>query len=199
MFGLKVSTSSPQQPKSQETVDLQVCILNLRRRIRALSLSSRSRPLSQNSLLPTPEEIEKLNDEFASICEAIAQLPSEIDDQSAQVELESLRHEVEISIDFVERLRLLLAFATAVTTSDNALSDLLEHIDSYPDPPIGLLASTFRQDMTALPEQQMASRFVFTQEVVDTLEKAFKRVSEDPRAVAERDRVVQTWVESTLR
>ena len=83
----------------------------------------------------------------------------------------------------------------AVQACDGALSDLLEHIDSYPAPPLGLLSSSHKSQPGAPPEEQLSGRLAFTRKTVSNVALKLKGVSRDPRATAENDRIQQTWTE----
>ncbi|KAF9028472.1 hypothetical protein BDZ89DRAFT_1066120 [Hymenopellis radicata] len=195
VFGLKLDMGDSRHHKSQEIIDLQVRILNLRKRLRSLSISSVSRPASSSSSLPTEEELEAMDRSFLSICQEVGQLPSSIDDQSAQLELDSLKHEIDVSVDLMDRVRMLVSLTQAIALCDSALSDLLEHIDSYPALPLGPLSSSYRAPENKPAEDQLNGRLAFTKSAMDTLETAFLAVSDDPRAVAEHQRILQTWDE----
>lgn len=176
-------------------IDLQVRILNLRKRLRSLSLSSISRPSSSSSSLPTEEELEKINEKFVSICEDVAHLPPSIDDQSVQVELDSLKHEIDVSVDLMDRIRMLVNLTQAIVACDGSLSDLLEHIDSYPALPAGPLSSTYRPLGKASAEDQLKGRLAFMKVAMENLQTAFLSVSDDRRAIEEHQRILQTWDE----
>ncbi len=195
MFGLKLDTGDTLQHKSQEIIDLQVHILSLRKRLRSLSISSVSRPASSSSSLPTEEELEAMDRSFLSICQEVGQLPSSIDDQSAQLELDSLKHEIDVSVDLMDRARMLVSLTQAIALCESALSDLLEHIDSYPALPLGPLLTSYRAPERKPAEDQLNGRLAFTKSAMDTLSTAFLSVSDDPRAVAEHQRILQTWDE----
>lgn len=83
----------------------------------------------------------------------------------------------------------------ALRLCDEALSDLLEHIDSYPSPPLGMLSSSHLSDTSFPPEEQLTARLAFTRGLIARMETAYAAVSDDPRAIPEHDRILQTWSE----
>ncbi|KAK0206318.1 hypothetical protein DFS33DRAFT_578831 [Desarmillaria ectypa] len=195
VFGLKLSLSDARPQKSQAMIDLQVQILNLRKRLRSISISSVARATSASSALPTSDLVEGMNREFYLICKEVKQLPSSVDDASVQLELDSLKQELDASSILMERVRHLVSLSNSLSHCDNALSDLLEHIDSYPALPLGPLSSPHISPVNQPPEEQLSGRLTFTKSTIDNMEYIFQSVSEDIRAVAERERILQTWSE----
>ncbi len=195
VFGLKLSPSDVRPQKSQAMIDLQVQILNLRKRLRSISISSVARAPSVSAALPTSEMVEGMNREFSLICKEVEQLPSSVDDASVQLELDSLKQELDASSILMDRVRHLMSLCNSLSLCDNALSDLLEHIDSYPALPLGPLSSRHISPVNQPPEEQLSGRLTFTKSVIDNMDSIFQSVSEDIRAVAERERVFQTWSE----
>ncbi|KAK0453395.1 hypothetical protein EV421DRAFT_1763934 [Armillaria borealis] len=195
VFGLKLSPSDVRPQKSQAMIDLQVQILNLRKRLRSISISSVARAPSVSAALPTSEMVEGMNREFSLICKEVEQLPSSVDAASVQLELDSLKQELDASSILMDRVRHLVSLCNALFLCDNALSDLLEHIDSYPALPLGPLSSPHISPVNQPPEEQLSGRLTFTKSVIDNMDSIFQSVSEDIRAVAERERVLQAWSE----
>ncbi|KAK0231021.1 hypothetical protein IW262DRAFT_1341747 [Armillaria fumosa] len=195
VFGLKLSPSDVRPQKSQAMIDLQVQILNLRKRLRSISISSVARAPSGSAALPTSELVEGMNREFSLICKEVEQLPSSVDDASIQLELDSLKQELDASSILMDRVRHLVSLCNSLSLCDNALSDLLEHIDSYPALPLGPLSSPYISPVNQPPEEQLSGRLTFTKSVIDTMDSIFQSVSEDIRAIAERERVLQAWSE----
>ncbi|KAG7448998.1 uncharacterized protein BT62DRAFT_985409 [Guyanagaster necrorhizus] len=195
VFGLKLSPSDARPQKSQAMIDLQVQILNLRKRLRSISIGSVARATSSSSVLPTSELVEGMNRDFSLICKDVEQLPFSVDDASVQLELDSLKQEVDASSILMDRIRHLVSLSNSLCLCDNALSDLLEHIDSYPAIPLGLLSSPHISPVNQPPEKQLSERLTFTKSNIDNMDSIFQLVSEDTRAIAERERVLQTWSE----
>ncbi|KAI0265124.1 hypothetical protein BC834DRAFT_880220 [Gloeopeniophorella convolvens] len=73
---------------------------------------------------------------------AASHLPAQLPDH-----LQSLQSELEASHQLLPRILSLARFGKLVQDCDNALSDLLEHIDSYPAPPSGPLSATTARSM----------------------------------------------------
>ncbi|KAK0498555.1 hypothetical protein EDD18DRAFT_1104080 [Armillaria luteobubalina] len=195
VFGLNLSPNDVRPQKSQAMIDLQVQILNLRKRLRSISISSVARAPSESAALPTSELVEGMNREFSSICKEVEQLPSSVDDASVQLELDSLKQELDASSILMDRVRHLVSLCNSLSLCDNALSDLLEHIDSYPALPLGPLSSPYISPVNQPPEEQLSGRLTFTKSVIDNMNSIFQPVSEDIRAIAERERVLQAWSE----
>ncbi|KAK0468121.1 uncharacterized protein EV420DRAFT_1502983 [Desarmillaria tabescens] len=195
VFGLKLSPSDARPQKSQAMIDLQVQILNLRKRLRSISISSVARATSASSPLPTSDLVEGMNREFSLICKEVEQLPSPVDDPSVQLELDSLKQELDASSILMDRIKHLLSLSNSLSLCDNTLSDLLEHIDSYPALPLGPLSSPHISPVNRPPEEQLSARLTFTKSTIDNMDTIFQSVSEDIRAIAERERVLQTWSE----
>ncbi|KAK0490783.1 hypothetical protein IW261DRAFT_1434108 [Armillaria novae-zelandiae] len=195
VFGLKLSPSDVRPQKSQAMIDLQVQILNLRKRLRSISISSVARAPSGSAALPTSELVEGMNREFSLICKEVEQLPSSVDDASIQLELDSLKQELDASSILMDRVRHLVSLCNSLSLCDNALSDLLEHIDSYPALPLSPLSSPYISPVNQPPEEQLSGRLTFTKSVIDAMDSIFQSVSEDVRAIAERERVLQAWSE----
>jgi hypothetical protein len=195
VFGLQVA---PPSPPSQEMLDLQVQIFSLRKKLRAIGINEIARP-SQSSIyyshLPIEDQTNAMESEFAIVQHEVEKLPTNVEYPSVDMELRSLQTEVNASGELMDRIRGLLAFSRSVQLCDWACSDLLEHVDSYPSPPQGSLSSSFITPVDLPVEDQMLARLNFTKNAVDDAMSAFAVVTDDPRAVSETQRVVQTWKE----
>ncbi|KAH9030162.1 hypothetical protein EDB85DRAFT_1964325 [Lactarius pseudohatsudake] len=183
----------------EPSVDLsqvQLHVAELRRRLRSLGINAsvKSSP-SSASPLPTVEKHNVMASQLAEVTSEATQLPANISSVTVDVELKSLRDELENSHQLLPRALNLARFGTLVQDCDNALSDLLEHIDSYPAPPSGPLSADYVSSPLLPPEEQLGGRLTFTKNLINNLEEEFIRVADEPRASSERERIVQTWAE----
>ncbi|KAG8984242.1 hypothetical protein FRB94_000343 [Tulasnella sp. JGI-2019a] len=203
VFGLRAAPSSRHKRTiSKEEIDLHGRIVSLRSQLRSLSLHSLLRPTgvqtpSKSSVLePLPSEsrVADIKEKYCAIVDTTASLPSRIDDPVQQAERKSLEFEVEASMPLVERLERLGRFATVVTEADNALSDLLEHVDSYPLPPPETVSS-HQSDSNSSPQEQLSSRVGFTGASMDEMKGAADGIVDDRRVATEKERLEQMWGE----
>lgn len=95
----------------------------------------------------------------------------------------------------MQHIRQLADLADVAHKCDMALSDLLEHVDSYPAAPAGPLSSTHVSTPHLPPEEQLSARVGFTRRMFAHVTTYFRPVNDDPRAVSEHQRVQQTWLE----
>ncbi|KAI9467273.1 hypothetical protein BJY52DRAFT_59540 [Lactarius psammicola] len=183
----------------EPSVDLsqvQLHVAELRRRLRSLGINASVKPSSSSSSpLPTVEKHNVMASQLAEVTNEATQLPADISSVTIDAELKSLRDELENSHQLLPRALSLARFGTLVQDCDNALSDLLEHIDSYPAPPSGPLSAHYVSSSMLPPEEQLGGRLTFTKDLVNNLEEEFTRVADEPRASSERERIVQTWAE----
>ncbi|KAG8906789.1 hypothetical protein FRC00_012318, partial [Tulasnella sp. 408] len=202
VFGLQV-TPGHKRTVSKEELDLKVVIASLRTRLRSLSLQSIIRPTTKAGTsskspaptpLPTQKDADDLRDQYNEIVSSFAQLPARLQDASAQAELKSLQFEMEAAKGMMTRVLALAAFSSSSTTCDNALSDLLEHLDSYPAPPLETTAP-HQSDPSLSPEGQLSDRVGFTGAQIDAMKEAARGLGDDERVAAERTRLQQTWTE----
>lgn len=153
-------------------------------------------PARRGASLPTAEQAEKLEAQFNLIRDEADTLPDAIPHLPLlDAELRSLRTELGASAELLQHINALADLSASAQSCDLSFSDLLEHIDSYPAPPIGPLASSYVADTSCPPEQQMLARLAFTQHLVGQVEAKTSKASADPRAVTERQRIDQTWEE----
>ncbi|KII95825.1 hypothetical protein PLICRDRAFT_129845 [Plicaturopsis crispa FD-325 SS-3] len=192
VFGLRVATSSSPSKLSRVESDLQSLIMSLRKRLRSININEVAR---SSSSLPTSDQRDKMHDEFSKLSKQVDSLPSSAEHPSVDVELQSLRSEMEASADLMQRVHRLADLAQAIYSCDMALSDLLEHIDSFPAAPMGVLSSTHVTDPGQPPDEQLMARLSFTRSAITTMSSHFTAVAEDPRAISERTRILQTWNE----
>ncbi len=171
-------------------------VAELRRRLRSLGINASVKPSSSSaSPLPTVEKHNVMASQLAEVTNEATQLPADISSVTVDAELKSLRDELDNSHQLLPRALSLARFGTLVQDCDNALSDLLEHIDSYPAPPSGPLAADYVSSSMLPPEEQLGGRLTFTKKLINNLEEEFTRVADEPRASSERERIVQTWAE----
>lgn len=184
--------------RSEEAQRFQIQIAELRARLRGLSLHSWARPSPDSahaSILPSANLVNDLHSTFTEI-QTTAQSfqPTLVDDVAVEAELHSLHFELDGSKELLERCRTLATAAGKVSECDTALSDLLEHIDSYPGEPFET-SSSHIPNPEHTPQQKLAARLKFTQELLDSLDVVIKSTQNDPRLLSERERLDQTWQE----
>ena len=184
--------------RSEEAQRLQIQIAELRARLRHLSLHSWARPSPDSihaSILPSAYLVTDFHSTFTEI-QTTAQSfpPTLVNDATVEAELHSLYFELDGSKDLLERCRTLATAAEKVSECDTALSDLLEHIDSYPGEPFET-SSSHTPNPEHTPQQKLAARLKFTQELLDSLDTVIKSAQNDPRLLSERERLDQTWQE----
>jgi Growth-Arrest-Specific Protein 2 Domain len=181
--------------------DLRTRIAALRSRLRSLSLSSLVRSPSVhngglNTALPSSKEALDTQSRFAALAIDAATFPTTVEDSIVDSELQSLRFDLNNSRTMVQRLIHLGNVYDKVAACDHALSDLLEHADTYPAaPPAQHLASPHISDARLPCEEQLASRVAFTKATMCQLNEACVAVTDDSRVVAEQIRLTQTWSE----
>ncbi|KAJ7086623.1 hypothetical protein C8R44DRAFT_721296 [Mycena epipterygia] len=195
VFGLRVAPSQTTGFQTAEMNELQNHIFSLRKRLRAMSIEGLAGSSSTSAnYLPTEEELDRVIRDFFSLGVEVAALPPSAEDPSVDMELNSLRTEVTRSSQLVEHLENLTKFSQALHLCDAALSDLLEHIDTYPSVPL-TLTSSFKVPKDLPAEEQLTFRLSFTSSAIAGMVAQFAPVKDDQRAIAERDRIQQTWSE----
>jgi hypothetical protein len=181
---------------SMDLSQVQMHVMELRRRLQSLGINSSVKPSSSSaSPLPTVEQHNAMASQLSEVISEATQLPANISSVTLDAEVKSLRDELEDSHQLLPRALSLARFGTLVQDCDNALSDLLEHIDSYPAPPAGPLSANYVSSPMLPPEEQLGGRLTFTKNLINNLEDEFIRVADEPRASLERGRIVQTWAE----
>lgn len=133
--------------------------------------------------------------QLTEVSKEAMELPTHTSDIVIDAELKSLQDELDASHQLLPRALSLARFGSLVQDCDHALSDLLEHIDSYPAPPSGPLAASYISSSMLPPEEQLHGRLAFTKDLIDQLEKEFANVANEPKASCEQQRVIQTWPE----
>jgi len=175
-------------------LELQSQVIRLQKCLRTIGIKEAVYPTKSSDDLPTEEQFESMNNGFASVSDAIQKLPLQVDDVSTDHKLQSLRTEVQESSRMLNNVEKLAQMQKAVQVCDGVLSDLLEHIDSYPAPPLGT-PSLHKSRPDAPPEEQLSARLAFTKQTVDDVTSMLAEVVEDSRASSEHDRIQQTWSE----
>lgn len=197
VFGLRVAPS-PSPKKIRQGSDLLDKVISLRKRLRSIGINDIARPAANSTSsnhLPNIEQYGKMDALFSTILSELATLPSSMPSLVAEMELRSVKLEAEASTEMMQRIRQLADLSDIVHRCDMALSDLLEHIDSYPSPPAGPLSSTHVSAPRLPPEEQLGARLGFTKRTVAQVVAYIELVKDDPRAISEHQRVQQTWVE----
>lgn len=170
-------------------------ILKLRKRLLSLHIEEVARPANGTSSgLPSQEQTQKMKTDFSGIVREAARLPDSAD-QFVDADLDLLREEIKAFAGQLERVEQLAALSGLIQVCDAVLSDLLEHIDSYPAPPLGPLSSSYEPSLNLSPSAQLSARLSFTKAAVEKVSVALRDVADDVRAVAEYDRLLQTWNE----
>ncbi|KAF7301507.1 Growth arrest-specific 2-like [Mycena indigotica] len=193
VFGLtlRAVSSNGTQFQSAEMNELQNRIFALRKRLRALSIEGFA---TSTSYLPSGDETSQVINSFLLLNDEISSLPQNAEDPSVEMELASLRAEVAKASQLVGHLQNLVKFMAELKACDAALSDLLEHVDTYPSPPL-TSSSSFQNPVHLSAEDQLKARLEFTTSSIALVTAAFGAVQHDQRAIGEHDRIQQTWVE----
>ncbi|CCA73128.1 related to putative cytoplasmic structural protein [Serendipita indica DSM 11827] len=173
-------------------------IEDLRRRLRGLSLENWVTPIpdsAQASVLPTKSYVAQSEVVFDEISSTFRGIPTTMDDSEVQESHQALHKELEHARELLDRCRALSVVSSKAAECDASLSDLLEHVDGYPSAPIAELQSPHVSDPSKPPEEQLAARLAYTQNLVQEFEAASKPLSSDGRVAAETERLDQTWTE----
>ncbi|KAI0092594.1 hypothetical protein BDY19DRAFT_925147 [Irpex rosettiformis] len=196
VFGI-ARENSMESTKSAEDATLQSLIVSLRKRLRSLNINETARsPRDTASSLPSEEVASMIKQELEALQNETDALPASIPTAPyVGAELRSLRSELGASSDMLDKIRTLSNFGATVQKCDDLLSDLLEHIDSYPAPPLVTSSTLHTTDTSRHPENQMSDRLAFTEELVQKLISQAQPIANDIRVSSERSRVVQTWEE----
>ena len=181
---------------SEDLAEVQLRVAELRRRLQSLRINTAARP-SPSSVSPllTVVQHASMVSQLTEVSNEAMELPTHTSDIVIDAEMRSLQDELDASHQLLPRAFSLARFGSLVQDCDHALSDLLEHIDSYPAPPSGPLAASYVSSTMLPPEEQLHGRLAFTKDLIDNLEKEFANVANEPKASSERQRIVQTWAE----
>ncbi|KAL6306770.1 hypothetical protein BKA93DRAFT_728696 [Sparassis latifolia] len=197
VFGIQLFPSAVIHRPPQKRSDLQTRIYHLRKRLCSIHINDVARPaLRSGDSLPGDELRQRMANQFSAVIVEVDHLPPSLpDNTAADTDLRSLRSEVSASTKLMQKVHRLADLTMAVGSCDSALSDLLEHVDSYPSPPLGPLSSSYTTNTALTPEKQMSDRLSFTKDVLEKMQACYSAVPDDSRATVERDRVLQTWSE----
>jgi hypothetical protein len=172
-------------------LELENRIHSLRRRLSALALKE----VTDSSVdLPTNDQVQSHDLELAKIQKEDASLPARVTSPTTNAILRSFRTELRVASEQMERLKRLAELNSNFQNCDAVLSDLLEHIDSYPTPP-SITMSSFSASQSATPEGQLSARVKFTKDTISTAEELVRPFLSDSRVSAEHSRITQTWDE----
>ncbi|KAH9973031.1 hypothetical protein BGW80DRAFT_1459355 [Lactifluus volemus] len=164
---------------SEDLVKVQSRVAALRLRLQSLGVNAAAKPSpSSVSPLRTIGQHDTMASQIAEVSDEVMRLPAHTSNNAVDAELKSLQDELDASRQLLPRVLSLARFGSLIQDCDAALSDLLEHIDSYPAPPSDPL-----------------HRIMSAPDLVDQLEEEFAQVAHEPKASSERQRIVQTWAE----
>ena len=190
-------SSKPATGLSPHMTELSSKIFSFRKRLRSIGINQVARPKSRSSSpLPDEETCKSMSKTFSALCKDVATLPASVPQEPVvDADLRSLRSEMEASKEMMFRVNNLGDFAALLRDCDEALSDLLEHIDSYPSPPIGPLSAAHKPNHSLTPEEQLSARLTFTRDVLARMKTLARALKDDRRIPAEHERILQTWTE----
>lgn len=177
--------------------ELSTRIFSFRMRLRSIGINEAARPSARGeTALPDDATRRTMVDAYRALANEVATLPASIADEPVvDADLHSLRNEMKATKDLLARVNRLAEFSVLLHQCDDVLSDLLEHIDSYPSPPIGSLSASHKSDPSLVPEEQLSARLAFTRESLSRLKTLARELSDDPRVPTEHERILQTWSE----
>ncbi|KAJ4472220.1 hypothetical protein J3R30DRAFT_3298867 [Lentinula aciculospora] len=195
VFGIRITPAEGHSSMSSEVQEVLTVMARLRKRLRSIGINEATRPQSSNSALPRADRALAMRQELVALKLEVGSLPDTVEVVSINVQLKSLRNDIESSLILMDRVDRLAALCERLSTCDDALSDLLEHIDSFPSAPLGPLSSTYSSPTDLMPDEQLSNRLSFTKSTIEAMTSSFETVKDDRRAVVENDRILQTWSE----
>lgn len=179
---------------SEEMIQLKAKIASIRSELRDIGINALARP-SLNAPFPVKTDVDKMRVRFLRLQKERSKLPESSPNPLLNAELTSLKFEVDNSVILMAHLSRLTEFVKRLAVCDGALSELLNHIDSYPTlPALDDLVHHF-SDPKESPKSQMGARLKFTESVVNKVKACAESLSEDKRVVEESRRIQQTWEE----
>ncbi|CAE6424512.1 unnamed protein product [Rhizoctonia solani] len=182
------------RPMSEEMIQLKAKIARIRSELRDIGINALARP-SINAPFPAKAEVDKMRVRFLRLQKERSKLPDGSPDPLLNAELTSLKFEVDNSVILMAHLTRLTEFVKRLAVCDGALSELLNHVDSYPAlPAMEDLVHHF-SDPKDTPQAQMATRLKFTEDAISRLKSCAESLSDDKRVVEESKRIHQTWEE----
>ncbi|KAH8118351.1 hypothetical protein DFH11DRAFT_1566963 [Phellopilus nigrolimitatus] len=195
-------TPSDQGIVDKETTELLIRIRSLRKRLKSIGLNNVARPSvaslrhSSNASLPTMHTADAMSNDFACVDVEVAALPALVQNSVVDTELRSLRLEAEASRGLVRRVQQLAQLSSSIFLCDTAFSEFLDHIDNYHPAPLLKEDDTLApSDLRVSSEEQLSERMSHTKGIVGDMSEHYSPVADDPRAVAEHNRLKQTWDE----
>jgi hypothetical protein len=175
-------------------VQLKTKITNIRAELRDIGINALARP-SLNAPFPAKDEVVKMRVRFLELRGEQSKLPDSSSDTLLNAELTSLRFEVDNSVILMAHLTRLTEFTSRLAVCDGALSELLNHVDSYPALPDSEDVVHHFSDPKESPNAQMGARLKFTEAAVNELKACAESLVDDGRVVEESNRIQQTWGE----
>ncbi|QRV73026.1 hypothetical protein RhiJN_01040 [Ceratobasidium sp. AG-Ba] len=179
---------------SEDMIQLQSRIGKIRAELRDIGINALARP-SLNAPFPVKDEVDKMRVRFLELQREQAKLPDSASDTLINAELTSLRFEVDNSVILMAHLTRLVEFTHRLTVCDGALSELLNHVDSFPALPAAEDTVHHFSDPKETPKAQMSARLKFTEEVINKLKSCAESLTDDGRVMEESNRIKQTWGE----
>ncbi|CEL59424.1 hypothetical protein RSOLAG1IB_03357 [Rhizoctonia solani AG-1 IB] len=182
------------RPMSEEMIQLKAKISRIRTELRDIGINALARP-SINAPFPAKVEVDKMRVRFLRLQKERSKLPDSSSDPLLNAELTSLKFEVDNSVILMAHLTRLTEFVKRLAVCDGALSELLNHVDSYPALPAMEDVVHHFSDPKDTPHAQMTSRLKFTEDAISRLKSCAESLSDDKRVVEESRRIHQTWEE----
>ncbi|KAJ1308517.1 hypothetical protein OPQ81_004221 [Rhizoctonia solani] len=179
---------------SEDMIQLKAKIAKIRSELRDIGINALARP-SINAPFPAKAEIDKMRVRFLLLQKERSKLPESSSDPLLNAELTSLKFEVDNSVILMAHLTRLTEFVKRLAVCDGALSELLNHVDSYPALPAMEDVVHHFSDPSETPKAQMTARLKFTEEAINRLKSCAEGLSDDKRVVGESRRIQQTWDE----
>ncbi|KAG9092649.1 hypothetical protein FS749_015541 [Ceratobasidium sp. UAMH 11750] len=175
-------------------IQLQTRIANIRTKLREIGINALARP-SLNAPFPIKAEVDQMRVRFLELQREQTELPENAPDTLINAELTSLRFEVDNSVILMAHLTRLVEFTNRLAVCDGALSELLNHVDSFPALPAAEDTVHHFSDPKETPKAQMGARLRFTEGVINKLKTCAESLMDDGRVVEESNRIQQTWGE----
>src|SRR5258708_16636606 len=148
----------------------------------------------QNHRLPSFADAQAMRGRFNAVSFAFSDLSSTLTQTRLASEMVALKSEIDRNHELLGGVEHLGLFSRLVDQCDAALSDLLEHIDSYPYPPTEM-QSTHVSDPQKPPHEQLDERVLFCQRAVLRLHEHSELVSDNEHVKDKISRIEQTSVE----
>lgn len=175
-------------------IQLQTKITSIRSELREIGINALARP-SLNAPFPSKDVVDKMRVRFLELQREQSKLPDSSSDTLLNAELTSLRFEVDNSVILMAHLTRLTEFTQRLAVCDGALSELLNHVDSFPALPAAEDTVHHFSDPKETPKAQMGARLSFTEGAVNKLKSCAESLMDDGRVVGESNRIQQTWGE----